>query len=231
MPPSCSMPSGDAQDGEAAVGLLAQDGGVERAAPQVVHGDDRALLDPRLRRVRDRGRLGLGEQHDRPGCPASSAALSSRSRLYGPQLAGWVSTIDAGRWPPRARTTVSTTQRSRRAVSTSAGSAASPTSNGVGSPSRRLNCAGDALGVGDRVALGGVARRRSSPSGCRHSTDGPVGPRSPRLTTSGPLRRARRARRRPCRWFRGRCRGGRLNAVPRDGAGRARSRRERAGYP
>ena len=45
MPPRCSMPSG-CRAGEPAVGLLAQDGGVERAAAQVVDGDDRALLDP-----------------------------------------------------------------------------------------------------------------------------------------------------------------------------------------
>ena len=54
---------GRAEQLEAGLGL-ADDRGVERAAAEVVHGDDLAGFDPLLAGVGDGGRLGLGDEHD-----------------------------------------------------------------------------------------------------------------------------------------------------------------------
>ena len=61
MPPRRSMPSGSPRISNACV-RLAQHGGVERAAAEVVDGDDLARLHPLLAGVVDGRRLGLGEE-------------------------------------------------------------------------------------------------------------------------------------------------------------------------
>ena len=57
------MPSGEPTSSKP-VGGLAQEGGVERAAAEVVDGDELAGLDPLGRRVVHGGRLGLGDRRD-----------------------------------------------------------------------------------------------------------------------------------------------------------------------
>ena len=75
-------PLGPAELLEAGLGL-AQDRRVERAAAEVVDGDDGAGRDALLARVVDGGGLGLGQERDRADVGLADR-LASRSILYAP---------------------------------------------------------------------------------------------------------------------------------------------------
>ena len=100
------MPCGLAE-GARTVADAAQHGGVERAAAEVVDGDDAAVVDPLAGGEVHGGGLRLGDER-RLAHAGERAARSSSSSLYGPQLAGWA--IDDRRGgPPWRSVTVSTT--------------------------------------------------------------------------------------------------------------------------
>src|SRR5690349_7373360 len=109
-------------------------------------------------------------------------ALPSRSSLYGPQLAGWVTAMPSG-GPPSRWLTWSTAHRSRRATRVSAAKGEPPTSTGTGSPTRRLNSLATRSGS-ETARRRAVSPVRSSPSARSSSTDGIAAPRVASCTTS-----------------------------------------------
>ena len=143
---------GRAQDVPPGVGL-AQHGGVEGAAAQVVDGDHGPGLDPGLRGVVDGGRLGLGHGDDVVEV-GEAGGLAQQVELVGAPV-GRVGDGDAVGRGALGLATWSTTQRSSRAIRASAEYGVPPTMIGVGSPSRRLNSRARPLGsVAARRAAG-----------------------------------------------------------------------------
>ena len=149
--------------------VAGENGGVERAATQVVDGDPVALGHPVARRVGDRRRLGLGTGLD-PAQARELTAWPSRSRLNGPQFAGCVThTARAGR--PAARSRRRTTQASSRAVRDCAENGAPPTTSGTESPMRRLNSRTTRDGSA-APCCSAASPTRISPSRRTNTTDG-----------------------------------------------------------
>ena len=151
---------GLAEDVEA-VGPLAQDGGVEGAAAEVVHGDDRARLDPLLAGVVRRRRLGLGEE---PGDAdvGLAGALLEEVELVGAPV-GRVGQGD-GRRRPALELGDPLDDPAQQLAGEGLGAvrdAAEQDRGGVADAA--LELAGEALGLGDAAPVGGVAdedRRR-----------------------------------------------------------------------
>ena len=97
--------------------------------------------------------------------PASRNACRSRSILYAPQFAGWATVIASGGAPSRSVATA-TTWASRRAVNASAENGLPATSNGTGSPMRRLNSRTTRPGS-TRLRASAASPTRNAPSGPR----------------------------------------------------------------
>ena len=141
---------------EPAVGLLAEHRGVERAAAEVVHGHDRALLDPLLGGVGDGGRLRLGDEVD-AGHAGDLGRLLEQVALVGPPVGGVgqhhrrralaAAGVHGGVDDPGE-------QLAGEHLGRDAG-LAHEQRRGVAQPP--LELAGDPPGIGDGVPLGGVA--------------------------------------------------------------------------
>ena len=113
---------------------------------------------------------------------------ASRSSLYGPQLAGWVTAREAGGVPSVVATWV-TTQASERAASISAAIGVPPSTSGVGSPMRRLNSRATRRGsvTARRAAASPITTR---PSVARYATEGTATLWLPSVTASARPSRA-----------------------------------------
>jgi hypothetical protein len=114
--------------------------------------------------------------------PASLTPWTSTSRLNGPQLAGWVTTVAAG-GPPSVWLTLRWTKPSTSASSRSTDTGVPPSSSGVGSPTRRLNSRARRSGL-DVARRSAGSPTRNVPSSVSTTTVGIDVIRYPRVTTS-----------------------------------------------
>ena len=108
---------GFAEQLESLVGGDPHDRDVERAAAQVVHGDDVAGIEAVLCCVVDGGRLRLVDQHG-IGEVGSGDGLAQQLGLVRTQFAGWATAMAVGASPSRSLTSA-TTASSWRAISAS----------------------------------------------------------------------------------------------------------------